>query len=189
MNGVIRRKLIEVEYQYPSKSIEQWYKRAVNPDKHQRKSKKKEERLRNKREIGVLAQRLNIPANTRETQQQQMPWSQIWPRRQEIPQQWVLAGSAPMKEVKRTNTAMVNLNQQTGLVPRYDLYAIDIDRGRNCYNCGKSGYIARNYRNQRFVKQERKIEYRDNSNNKNNYNLNRKENLIVLDQVLTIISL
>ena len=34
MNGVIRRKLIEVEYQYPSKSIEQWYKRAVNPDRH-----------------------------------------------------------------------------------------------------------------------------------------------------------
>ena len=34
MNGVIRRKLIEVEYQYSSKSIEQWYKRAVNPDRH-----------------------------------------------------------------------------------------------------------------------------------------------------------
>ena len=34
MNGVIRRKLIEVEYQYPSKSIEQWYKRAVNLDRH-----------------------------------------------------------------------------------------------------------------------------------------------------------
>ena len=30
-------------------------------------------------------------------------------------------------------------------MPKYDLYTIDVDRGRNCYNCEGFGYIARNY--------------------------------------------
>ena len=37
INKMIRRKLIEAER--PSKSIEQWYERAVNLDKHWRNSK------------------------------------------------------------------------------------------------------------------------------------------------------
>jgi len=37
INGMIRRKLIEVERSF--KSIEQWYERAVNLDKHWRNSK------------------------------------------------------------------------------------------------------------------------------------------------------
>jgi len=35
----------------PSRSIEQWYKRAVNLDRHWRESRKKEKRLRERREM------------------------------------------------------------------------------------------------------------------------------------------
>ena len=41
MNGVIRRKLMEVER--PPTSIEQWYKHATNLDRNWRESRKKEE--------------------------------------------------------------------------------------------------------------------------------------------------
>ena len=49
INRVIRRKLIKTER--PSRSIEQWYERAVNLDRHWRKSRKKEKRLRKRREM------------------------------------------------------------------------------------------------------------------------------------------
>jgi len=50
MNGGIRRKLMEAENQ-PG-SIEQWYKRATALDRNWRESKRKEERLRGKKEMG-----------------------------------------------------------------------------------------------------------------------------------------
>ena len=49
MNGVIRRKLIEVER--PSRSTEQWYERATNLDQHWKESRKNGEKLRERREI------------------------------------------------------------------------------------------------------------------------------------------
>ena len=52
-----------------------------------------------------------------------------------------------MKGIKRTNMIMVCPNQQTELAP-HDLYAIEVDqRNRNCYNCGRFGYITRYCRN------------------------------------------
>jgi len=33
----------------------------------------------------------------------------VWPRRQEMPQQWVQAGSDPIKGVERANAKMVYL--------------------------------------------------------------------------------
>ena len=39
---------------------------------------------------------------------------------------------------------MVNPNQYTGLMSRHNLYTIDVDRERNCYNCRGFGHIARN---------------------------------------------
>ena len=48
LNGVIRRRLMEAENQ-PS-SIEQWYKRATALNRNWRESKRKEERLREKKE-------------------------------------------------------------------------------------------------------------------------------------------
>jgi len=44
INGAIRRKLIEAEQ--PPTSIEQWYEQATNLDRHWRKSRKEEERLK-----------------------------------------------------------------------------------------------------------------------------------------------
>jgi len=50
MNGGIRRKLMEAKN--PLASIEQWYKRATALDRNWRESRKEEERLRGKKEIG-----------------------------------------------------------------------------------------------------------------------------------------
>ena len=50
MNGGIRRKLMEAEN--PLTSIEQWYRRAMALDRNWRESRKEEERLRGRKEIG-----------------------------------------------------------------------------------------------------------------------------------------
>ena len=63
-------------------------------------------------------------------------------------------------------------------MPRHDLYAIEVDRGRNCYSCREFEHIVRHYKNQEFVVQERRMEYEDNCNMDN---LKEEENLVVLD--------
>ena len=75
MNGVIRQKMIKLEC--PSKSIEQWYERAINLDRHQRKNKRKKERLRERRETGTQIPRVNIPENTGKAQWQQLQQPQV----------------------------------------------------------------------------------------------------------------
>ena len=78
-------------------------------------------------------------------------------------------------------------NQWAVFAPQ-NLYAIDIDKeNRNCYNCGRFGYLARNCRNKRMggrIREDRRLEYRKNEqrteNNRSN-NLNRDKNLIVLN--------
>jgi len=50
MNGRIRRKLMETEN--PLASIEQWYRRATALDRNWRESRREEERLREKKEMG-----------------------------------------------------------------------------------------------------------------------------------------
>jgi len=50
MNRAIRRKLMEAENQ-PG-SIEQWYRRATALDRNWRESRRKEKRLREKKEMG-----------------------------------------------------------------------------------------------------------------------------------------
>jgi len=55
-----------------------------------------------------------------------------------------------------------------------------MNKGKNCYNYKGFDYIARycrKRRNWKRVRQEKRVEYRNNRNN----NLNREENLIVLD--------
>ena len=62
MNGEIRRKLMKAKN--PLVSIEQWYKRVMALDRNWRESRKEEERLRRKKEIGGEIQkqeRQNIP--------------------------------------------------------------------------------------------------------------------------------
>jgi len=68
MNGIIRQKLMESKH--PPRSIEQWYRRATNLNKHWRESRKEEKRLRKRRETESLAPRLNRPANASRIQQQ-----------------------------------------------------------------------------------------------------------------------
>jgi len=57
MNRAIRRKLIEAENQ--PDSIEQWYRRAMALDRNWRESRRKEERLREKKKLegGALKQK------------------------------------------------------------------------------------------------------------------------------------
>ena len=103
MNRSIRRKLMEAENQLAT--IEHWFKRAIALDRNWRESKKEEERLRGKKENnGVLAPR----SNNQEVPGQILPRPQVWSRRQEMPQQWVPTGPAPMEGVKRTNAVIAN---------------------------------------------------------------------------------
>jgi len=101
MNSSIRRKLMEAENQ-PG-SIEQWFKKAIALDWNWRESRREEERLKGRKETnGAPAPR----SNQQEALGQSFPWPQVWPRRQEMPQQQVPTGPAPMEGVERTNVAM-----------------------------------------------------------------------------------
>jgi len=116
MNGVIRRKLMEAENQ-PS-SIEQWYRRAIALDWNWRESRREEKRLREKKEQGAPKQEL----------QQILPRPLVWQRRQQPPQQ-VTTGPALIEGVKRTNAVVVRGQGQEIGTPRWDSYAMEVDKG------------------------------------------------------------
>ena len=64
---------------------------------------------------------------------------------------------------------------------QYNLYAIDIDKGRNYYACGRVGYLARHCRNRKVgngIREGRRLEYRQGNRQSN---LKEKGNLIVFD--------
>jgi len=64
-----------------------------------------------------------------------------------MPQQ-ATTGPAPMEGIERTNAVVVRgQGQGTGIPPRRDPFAMEVDRGRNCYACGGFGHMARNCRN------------------------------------------
>ena len=83
-----------------------------------------------------------------------------------MPQQATI-GPALMEGVKRTNAVVVResgagMGQNAGGPPRRDPFAMDIDRGRNCYACGGFGHMARYCRNRgqrRRVVENRRVEY------------------------------
>lgn len=62
-----------------------------------------------------------------------------------------MAEPTPIKRVERINVIVVHLQQQAEFVPRYNSYTINVNQGRNCYNCREFGHITRNYRNQEIV--------------------------------------
>ena len=82
---------------------------------------------------------------------------------------------------------MIYLQQQVKFIPRYNLYTMNIDQEKNCYNYRGFGYLVRNCRNRKIIEQGKRFEYEDNQNNLSN--LNGEENLIVLNQILIIIGL
>ena len=134
MNGRIRRKLMEAEN--PPTSIEQWYRRATALDRNWRESRREEERLK-KKEVG----------GGKQEQRQILLRPLVWQRRQPLPQQ-ATTGPAPMEDIERTNAMVVRgAGQGAGVPPRRDPFAMEVDRGRNCYACGGFGHMARHCRN------------------------------------------
>ena len=57
INKMIKRKLIGAERSLTS--IEQWYEYTTNLDRHWKKSRRKEERLKERRETRALTLRIN----------------------------------------------------------------------------------------------------------------------------------
>jgi len=160
-------------------SIEQWYRRATALDRNWRESRREEERMRGKKEEGGGA--------PKQEQRQNLPRPLVWQRRQPLPQQ-VTIGPALMEGIERTNAVVVRGQEQgMGISPRRDPFAMDIDRGRNCYACGGFGHMARHCRNrgQRGrVADNKRVEYGEGrieeiSNFENN--LKEGENLELLN--------
>ena len=81
------------------------------------------------------------------------------------------------------NAVMVRGSGQ-GMVapPRKDPYAIEVDRGKNCYVCRRFGHMAHYCRNQKRgrIADRRRLEYREERIEENHVyenNLKGKENL------------
>jgi len=68
-----------------------------------------------------------------------------------------------MEEVERINEVIVCSNQRAEFV-QCNIYAMDIDRGRNCYSCGGFDHLVQNCRRQ-IIDQEMRMEYKDHHNN------------------------
>ena len=51
-----------------------------------------------------------------------------------------------MEGVERTNAVVVK-GQEAGIPPRRDPFAMEVDRGRNCFACGGFGHMARHCKN------------------------------------------
>ena len=70
-----------------------------------------------------------------------------------------------MEGVERTNTVVVRgqkAGQGTGVPPRRDPFAMEIDRGRNCFACRGFGHMAHHCRNWGMrgrVAENRRVEY------------------------------
>ena len=81
-----------------------------------------------------------------------------------MPQQ-ATTGPAPMEGVERTNVVVVRglgVGQNVGTPLRRDPYAMEIDRGRNCFACRGFGHMAHHYRNRgqrERIADNRRVEY------------------------------
>ena len=85
-----------------------------------------------------------------------------------------------MEGVERTNTVIVRgPGQGAGAPPRRDPYAMEVDRGRNCYACRGFGHMARHCRNRGRIAEGRRVEFKGNYKHSNT--LKGEENLESLD--------
>jgi len=81
---------------------------VITLDRNWRESRREEERLRGKKENN----RAPTPRlNNQKAHRQILLQPQVWPRRQETPQQWVLTGPTLMKGMERTNVMIARLQQ------------------------------------------------------------------------------
>ena len=69
--------------------------------------------------------------------------------------------------------------QEVGVSPRRNSYAIEIDRGRNCYACRGFGHMACHCRNKGRIAEGRRLEFKENYEHSNS--LKEEENLKSLD--------
>jgi len=98
-------------------------------------------------------------------------------------------GPALMEGIERTNTVVVRgsgVEQSGGAPSRRDPFAMDIDRGRNCYACRGFGHMACHCRNrgQRGrIGDNRRVEYGSGRIEEINFenNLKERENLELLN--------
>jgi len=68
-----------------------------------------------------------------------------------------------MEGVERTNVVVVRGSGQGMGASRRDPYAMEVDRGRNCYVCGGFGHIAHHCRNRgrRRAVEGRRVKYEE----------------------------
>ena len=120
MNGAIWRKLMEAKSQ-PG-SIEQWYKKETALDKNWRESRRKEKRMREKKEVGRGVQK---------QEKQILSQPLVWQRRQ-ISSQQATTEPAPIEGVEQTNAVVVRRQGQrqgqgVGVPPRQNPYIMEVD--------------------------------------------------------------
>ena len=72
-------------------------------------------------------------------------------------------GPAPMEGVERMNAVVVResgVGQNAGIPLRRDPYAMEVNRGRNCFACRGFGHMAHHCRNWgRRVAENQRVEY------------------------------
>jgi len=102
-------------------------------------------------------------------------------------------GLALIEEVERADTVIVRPQQRVGVIQRSP-YAMNIDRGRNCYTCGGFEHMAQHCRNRGTVNrigEGKRLEYKSRKKNgqrritrgenKQQDDLNRERDLILLN--------
>ena len=98
-----------------------------------------------------------------------------------MPQQ-ATTGPAPMEGVERTNAVVVRgQGQNAGIPPRQDPFAMEIDRGRNCFACGGFGHMAHHCRNRGRIMRRVDIGGKFEGNIEQIGHLKEVENLETLD--------
>ena len=104
-----------------------------------------------------------------------------------MPPQQVTTGPALMEGMEKMNAVVIRgAGQGVGVPPKRDLYAMEVDRRRNCYACGGFRYMACHCRNRERGRpiEERRVEYRRGRREKiheHSNNLKGVENLEFLD--------
>ena len=104
-----------------------------------------------------------------------------------MPPQWMITGPALIEGVKRMNAVMIRRRRQGIEALRRNSYAMEMDRGRNCYACGGFRHMAchcRNWGQKGRMAEGRRLEYRGEGIERNYEQLNHLkevENLKSLD--------
>jgi len=92
-------------------------------------------------------------------------------------QQQAQVGPALIERVERMDIVIVCPQQRIGFAQR-NLYAINVDRGRNCYACREFGHIAWHCRSRGVwnrIGEGRRLEYRSSKNSRQRRTEGRNE--------------